>query len=411
MHFHETRLDNGLTVIAELNDSVHSVSFGYYVRTGSRDETADVAGVSHFLEHMAFKGNDRYTADDINRRFDDIGADYNASTSEEVTTFHATVLPEYLPEAFDLLSVVMRPVLREEDFDTEKQVILEEIMMYQDQPGWVIYERIMQEHFQGHPLSQSILGSLESIRDLPVEKMREYYQNRYRTGQIVLAVAGNTTWEQVVQLATEHTQGWPAGTVERDVAPARPQPGKTLVIPREQSVQQHVMALAPAPAAADDRTYVAQLLSVIVGDGVSSRFYWDLVDPGLVESAQLGYYDFDGSGAWMSYLCCEPGDVAACRQRMTDICSDVNQQGVTETELEQARSKVAARIVLAGERPRGRRGSLGENWLYRQKYRSIETDLATVQGITANDINALLEEYPLTDTTIATIGPLTELPG
>ena len=134
MEFHETTLENGLTVIAELNPAAQSVATGVFVRTGSRDETEDVSGVSHFLEHMAFKGNDVYTADDVNRIFDELGANYNASTSEEVTQFYAAILPEYLPNAVEMLSTLLYPSLRQDDFEMEKNVILEEIGMYGDQP-------------------------------------------------------------------------------------------------------------------------------------------------------------------------------------------------------------------------------------------------------------------------------------
>ncbi len=183
---------------------------------------AQVNGVSHFLEHMAFKGNETYSADDINRRFDEIGADNNASTSEEVTTYHAAVLPEYLPEAFNLLAALMMPSLRKEDFEMEKQVILEEIGMYKDQPGWVAYERAMMQHFAGHPLEKSILGTMESITNLTVDQMRTYYTEHYKAGNIVLAVAGKTDWDQVLSLAEKHCAAWPSGTLAP--IPAKPSP-------------------------------------------------------------------------------------------------------------------------------------------------------------------------------------------
>src|SRR5439155_14220684 len=135
----------------------------FLVRTGSRDETTEVSGVSHFLEHMAFKGTERHSAEDVNRIFDEVGAKYNASTGEEVTLFYAAVLPEYLPHTFDLLSDIIHPSLRQEDFDMEKNVILEEIGMYEDQPTFTVYEKLMQTHFAGHPLGRSILGSSASV--------------------------------------------------------------------------------------------------------------------------------------------------------------------------------------------------------------------------------------------------------
>ncbi|MHC5543909.1 M16 family metallopeptidase, partial [Singulisphaera rosea] len=204
MRFHQTVLDNGLQVIAELNDRAHSVASGFFVKAGSRDEAAEVAGVSHFLEHMIFKGTPRRDALAVNRDFDRVGAKHNAQTSEEDTFYHFTCLPEYLPKAFEVLSDILRPTLAEADFDTEKQVIIEEIRMYLDNPMSVAYEAAKAAHFGPHPLGQSILGTVESITALRVEKMREYFARRYSPSNIVLAFAGKTDWDHVVELAKAH---------------------------------------------------------------------------------------------------------------------------------------------------------------------------------------------------------------
>src|SRR6266446_6864580 len=173
MPFHHSTLDNGLQVIAELNEQARSVATGFFVKTGSRDESPEVAGVSHFLEHMVFKGTPRRDALAVNRDFDRVGAKHNAQTSEEDTFYHVTCLPEYLPQAFDVLSDILRPSLREEDFETEKKVIIEEIRMYLDNPMSVAYEAAKAAHFGSHPLGQSILGTVGSITGLQVEQMRD----------------------------------------------------------------------------------------------------------------------------------------------------------------------------------------------------------------------------------------------
>src|SRR6185437_198810 len=172
MRFHNAVLDNGLQVIAELNDQAHSVAAGFFVKAGSRDESTEVAGVSHFLEHMVFKGTPRRDALTVNRDFDRVGAKHNAQTSEEDTFYHVTCLPEYLPQSFDVLSDILRPNLAEEDFETEKKVIIEEIRMYQDNPMSVAYDAAKATHFGPHPLGQSILGTVASIERLAVEQMR-----------------------------------------------------------------------------------------------------------------------------------------------------------------------------------------------------------------------------------------------
>src|SRR5262249_13819776 len=161
--FHHATLDNGLQVIAELNDRAHSVASGFFVKTGSRDEAPEVAGVSHFLEHMVFKGTDRRDALAVNRDFDRVGAKHNAPTAEADTVYHVRCLPEYLPKSFDVLADILRPTLKEDDFETEKKVIIEEIRMYLDNPMSVAYEAAKAAHFGPHPLGQSILGTVESI--------------------------------------------------------------------------------------------------------------------------------------------------------------------------------------------------------------------------------------------------------
>ncbi len=222
MKFHEAKLDNGISVIGELNPSVLSVAAAFFVKTGARDESMDVNGVSHFLEHMAFKGDEKHSADDVNRIFDEIGAKYNASTSEEITMFYAAVLPEYLPSVFEVLAGLLQPSIRQADFEVERKVILEEIGMYEDQPSFIAYENAMKTHFEGHPLGQSILGSKESIAALKRDQMARYHDERYRGGNITIAVAGNTDWDQVVKLSKKWCGAWPAGRAPD--RPTRPAP-------------------------------------------------------------------------------------------------------------------------------------------------------------------------------------------
>ncbi len=408
MKFQHCTLSNGLTLIAETNPAVYSVAAGFFVRTGSRDETNEVSGVSHFLEHMAFKGDEKFTADDINRVFDEIGAKYNASTSEEVTMYYAAVLPEYLEHAMELLSSLMQPSLRTEDFDMEKNVILEEISMYEDQPSFTCYDHIMATHFSGHPLGQSILGTNESITALSASQMQSYHRSHYHTGNITLAIAGNCQFEDVVALAEKYCKGIPMGTPSRMLPTVQPKPVTKLVV-REASNQEHIMQMGPGPDSRDNLRFAAELLSVVVGDDSGSRLFWELVDPGHAESADLSYSEYDGAGAWMSYLSCSPEHVVENLARFQKVFNDINANGITADELEQARNKVASRIVLRGERPMGRLSSLGGNWMYRSEYRSISDDLKAVRAVTLDEIRDVVRLYPLSMTTTVGVGPLTEL--
>lgn len=408
MKFQHCTLSNGLTLIVETNPAVYSVAAGFFVRTGSRDETSEVSGVSHFLEHMAFKGDEKFSADDINRIFDEIGAKYNASTSEEVTMYYAAVLPEYLERSLELLSSLMQPSLRREDFDMEKNVILEEISMYEDQPSFTCYDNLMATHFAGHPLGQSILGTNASISELTAEQMQEYHRSHYHTGNITLAIAGNCQFDQAVSLAEKYCGRIPQGSRTR-VLPKLNASTSTKLVVRDNSVQEHVMQMGAGPDCGDPLRFAAELLSVVVGDDSGSRLFWELVDPGHAESADVSYSEYEGTGAWMTYLSCAPEQVAENLQRFQAVFDDINAHGISADELEQARNKVASRVVLRGERPMGRLSSLGGNWMYRGEYRSISDDLKSVRSVTLDEIRSVLQQYPLSMTTTVGVGPLNEL--
>lgn len=408
MQFQNATLPNGLEVVAELNDDAYSVAFGFYVKTGARDETAGLSGVSHFLEHMAFKGTEKFSAEDVNRIFDEYGADYNAMTGEESTVFYASVLPEYLTETFELQSSILFPTLRQDDFDMEKKVILEEIGMYEDQPSSVAYDRAMQLHFGDHDLGQSVLGTTASVSALTSEQMRSYHAEHYRAGNIVLAVAGNTDWKTVLDLAQQHCGHWPAGRSLRNITSASHR-GQSLFVTKESSQQEQIIQLASAPDCHDPRRFAAELLTVIVGDDSNSRLYWDLVDPGLAESAECGYYEFEGAGTFLTFLNGSPESARENLERIRKLYEDINTNGVTADELEQAKNKIATRIVLRSERPMGRLSSLGGNWLVRREYRSVDDDLAIVRSVTVDQIRQLLKVFPLAQTTTVGVGPLSKL--
>ncbi len=198
MEFLKHTLPNGLQIVAECNEAAYSTAVGFFVNTGARDENDAIAGVSHFLEHMVFKGTPTRSADDVNREFDEMGAHYNAFTNEENTVFYAAVLPEHQCRAVDLLADILRPSLRADDFETEKQVILEEIQMYEDQPPFGADDKGRAMHFGAHPLGRSVLGTAESVRGLTSEAMGEYFRRRYSPGNIVLAAAGRIDFAGLV---------------------------------------------------------------------------------------------------------------------------------------------------------------------------------------------------------------------
>src|SRR3984885_5613740 len=207
--FKHHQLANGLDIIAEINPDSHSFAAGFFVKTGSRDESPQLSGVSHFLERMMFKGSTKYTWEDVNRIFDEIGARYNAFTTQELTAYYANVIPQFTERAIEHLSHLLRPAIRNEDFTTEKKVILEEIAMYLDDPGHRLYEKLMEAHFGKHPLAMSVLGSAESIQKLKRDEMAKYFAQRYGPGNMVLSVTGKMDFDEVVKLAEKYCGKWP----------------------------------------------------------------------------------------------------------------------------------------------------------------------------------------------------------
>ena len=288
MQFKTATLDNGLEIVAECNPAAYSTALGFFVKTGAHDETDEVSGVSHFLEHMVFKGTPSRSAEDVNREFDDMGADYNAYTSVEVTAYHAIVLPEFQTATVELLADILRPSLREEDFTTEKQVILEEIKMYCDQPPFAVDDKCRAAFFGNHPLARSILGTESSVGGLQVDQMRQYFSRRYAPGNIVLVGSGQIDFDQLCQTAQKQCGNWQKIPAGREVPPAKTNTGFHL-LQKDTAVQEYALMMSPAPSATADERYAAKLLESVLGDDSGSRLYWELVDPGLAEHCSLHY--------------------------------------------------------------------------------------------------------------------------
>ena len=410
MRFEKHTLPNGMEIVAECNDAAYSTALGFFVRTGARDETDAESGVSHFLEHMMFKGTPTRSADDVNREFDEIGAHYNACTDEENTIYYANILPEYQDRAVDLLADILRPSLRESDFETEKQVILEEIHMYDDQPPFGADERCRAAYFGGHPLGRSVLGTVQSVGDLSVDAMRDYFRRRYSPANIVLVGAGRIAFDRLARVAELRCGQWESQPVSRILGPAQPSPS-FLSLRKEIATQQYALQISAAPFDAVEERYAAKLLANILGDDSGSRLYWELVDPGLAEHAEMQHAEYADAGVMITFLCCAPEDATDNLARILELNRRTERDGVTEVELCQAKNKVCSRVVLSSERPRGRLFAVGADWLCRSEYRSVEDDLQAVGAITLDGVHDLLRRYPLSAPTTVTIGPLDSLPG
>ena len=411
MPFHSHTLPNGLQLIGETSPAARSVAVGYFVRTGSRDETPAEAGVSHFLEHMMFKGTPRRTAFDVNLDFDRIGASYNAYTSEENTVYYAALLPEYLPRGIDILSDILRPSLREADFATEKNVILEEIEMYEDQPGSVAWDRARKLYYQTHPLGNSVLGTKESVGALTRDQMHAYFSRRYAANNIIVSVAGNFDWTAFVKLVSDACGGWNTDDVGRANRTEWGGTGGKHLLTRDKVQQEYVMFMCGGPPAHSPLRYAADTLALAVGDDSGSRLHWALVDPGHADSADCSYVENDGCGAVYASLSCEPDNAEANIAKVAKVFAAVQKSGITDEELHQAKSKILSRVVRGSERPMGRMQAIAASWTYTGEYRDVDAEFANFDGVTQADIRAYLNAYPLDRATVVAFGPLKEMNG
>ena len=384
-------LSNGLTVIGEVNPNHKSCGIGYFVKTGARDETVDEAGISHFLEHMMFKGTAKRNALDVSFDLGNIGAQANAFTSEENTVYYSAIIPEYFSALQELLSDMLRPALVQGEFDTEKNVILEEIALYQDRPNFYLYENATAMFFKDHPLSQSVLGTTPSVSALSSTQMRSYFDRRYSTSNMVLVGTGNYDWDLFLKRAEALTKDWVDSNAERKKPEFR-QAGEGKIFTRKNLSQSHILYYSPSCSATDEERYALSVLSVILGDGTGSKFFWQLIDTGLAEHASADQDEKDGAGVFSAYASTEPGKV----EKVSEIIKKIFDKPMdfTNEDLDRAKAKIASRVVLGGELPMGRLMALGMEWNYRKGIHSLKNEVEKYKQVDKAAIEAALKKYP-----------------
>ncbi|MBW8040788.1 MAG: insulinase family protein [Planctomycetes bacterium] len=404
MEFKKKKLENDMFLIGEVNRSAKSAAVGFFVKTGARDETREINGVSHFLEHMLFKGTERLSALEVSEAFDRTGAEFNAATGEEYTIYYARVLPEYLVEITELWIKLMGPALRDEDFDIEKNVIKEEIAMYKDLPSFDVMDRCRSLHFDGHPCGNSVLGSEESVTNLTSEQMRSYFVSRYAPNNMVLACAGNFDWSQICSAAEGPCGAWEKQAVGRELGDCAGSK-KTTRVEKSNLAREHICLMSPSVPAQDPRRFSASLLASIVGDDVGSRFFWDIVDKALAEEASMQFGAMDGTGVFQSYIRCSSEKVTEVLEAIKGIFSGLSKSGISKDELTKAKNKTLSALVIKNELPMGRLLDLGFNWIYLEQYRTIEEDINSIKAVTVDDVHSLIEQFDLGDFTQLSIGP------
>ena len=322
-----------------------------------------------------------------------------------MTAFHAHVLPEHLSAAIEILSDILRPALRKEDFEEERGVILEEIAMYEDNPFMGLYEQMMEAYYKEHPLAHRVLGTKKTVGELPLANMTEYFHNRYAADNLILAVAGQLDFEKITNQVEKLCGSWPCGKPGRE-QPAFNATPKEFTKVMSKTNRAYLGMMMPAPALGDMRRYASSLISQIIGDREGSKFYWSLVETGLAEEASCSFEGRDGLGEYLVFAACENKNVAEVEKRLQAEMAQLSQT-LQQEELDRARARIATGIALASERPSGRMHRLGSQWVYGLAPIPIEEEMQRIENVTLQDLRQCLVEFPMKPVVIGRMLPPT----
>ncbi len=381
--------------MTEATEAVRSVALGFGVRVGSRDEAVEQAGLSHFLEHLLFKGTDRFSSTEIDEFFDGIGAEVNAGTGKETTTLYSRFLDQHLDSAFDVMSdMLLRPSYP--DIDSERQVVIEEIAMYEDEPSDKVHDVLDVAMFGDHPLGRPVIGRAEVIDSVPVSDIARYHGDRYGLSNLVVAAAGNVDHDRVVELVEKTCDSeLPAGQVApttRGGAPDRVSAGLRFHV--KETEQCHLSVGGAGIDRGDERRFALRVLDTILGGSTSSRLFQEVREKrGLAYSVYSYSSAYVDSGKIAIYVGTRPDNVAEALEVIGDELRKLGSEGVSAAELERAKENVKGRTVLSMESTMARMNRLWTAVLHDLPVLSADEVIEAVEAVTSDEIDALLAEF------------------
>jgi predicted Zn-dependent peptidase len=405
-----TVLPNGLTVLSEHMPGVRSVAFGAWVRAASLHETRDKMGVSHFLEHMVFKGSERRSAREIALALEALGGSLDAYTGREHTSYQARVLDEHLPQAADVIfDLMFRPAFRESDMELERGVILEEISMVEDTPDDIVFEVHGETLWGDHPYGYSILGTPETVHALQVDDLRALHTRAYRPETVVVAAAGNVTHEQLLAVLTD--TGWAdlkgsGPLVSVAIPPAIGAPPAERTVERDIHQMHLVMGNVTVPHA-DKRRHALLLVNALFGGGMSSRLFQKVREElGLAYSVHSFQSFHATAGTQGIYLGCAPERVEEALSAVRSELALLQVAGLTAEELAMGKQQLKGQITLSMESVAARMYRAAAVELFDEPYRPLDEVLARVDAITQGEVAAVCQDfYGVDQQTVVRLGP------
>ncbi len=413
--YRKTELPNGLRIISEEIPHLRSVAVGVWVVSGSRYEAAEVAGVSHFLEHLLFKGTERRSAREIAQAMDAVGGQLNAFTGKEYTCFYAKVLDQHLPLALDLLAdMLLCSRMDAADIQKEKGVIVEEIKLYEDTPDELVHDLFTQAVWERHPLGRAILGTAQTVEGLSGEAIGEYYRCRYAPGNMVVAAAGHLNHDRLVEEVARLFEGFRRPTVRPQVQPPRNQSG-VLVRPKD-TEQVHLCLGTPGVSHDDAARYPLHILNTILGGGSSSRFFQEIREErGLAYSVYSYETTYKDTGLFTVYAGMSPRYVREVVDIITRELEAVRREGIRPEELARAKEQLKGNLVLGLESSSSRMSRLGRQELCLRQVESPDEVIAAIDAVELDQVRELAASLlPPEELALAAIGPVPkelDLPG
>lgn len=404
-----TTLPSGVRVVTEAMPQVRSVAVGFWLDCGSRDERGPLAGSSHFLEHLLFKGTRRRTAPQIAAEIDAVGGDLNAFTSKEYTCFYVRCLDRDLPLAVDVLAdMITSATVRKADVDAERDVVLEEIRMHLDTPDDLVHSVFSEAHFGEHPLGREVLGSMTSITEMRREQVFGYYRRRYVPDNLVVAVAGNVDHDEVVRTVAECLGDWATPSDAAAIRRARPEApnGPQTVVRKRPTEQVHLVLGGPGLARADERRFAASVLNQALGGGMASRLFQEVRERrGLVYSV----YSYQGMhtdvGTFAVYAGTGPAKATAVLDVVRAEFDKVLEHGLDDEEFARAKGHMAGALVLALEDTSSRMSRLGKSVVTGTPLLTLDETIAAVEAVTPEDLGEAAEVLLGGPYTLAVVGP------
>ena len=396
-------LPNGLTIITEQMQHIRSASIGIWLQTGSRDEDPEWNGISHFIEHMVFKGTTHRTAEEIARQVDSIGGNMDAFTAKECICFNVKVLDEHVPIALEILSdLVLNPVFDAADIARERGVIMEEIKMDEDNPDYLVHEIFTQNFWKDHPLGKPILGTKETVKRFERQPVLDAYARRFAPGNIIVSAAGNLDHETFVGLVIKHFEHMKAS--KNGFHSPAPKIVSRIILRNKKALEQVQICIGvPSHPIAHEKRHAGYILNTLLGGGMSSRLFQNIRErQGLAYSIYSDLNPYRDTGCLAVYAGTSLASAAKVVQSVVEEFRKLKADAVPDEELRRAKAQLKGSLMLSLESSTARMSNLARQEMYFDRFYDLDELIARIEAVTVEDLQTLANEFFKTESVAVT---------